>query len=186
VELRQDPVEQYQLQQCTLALCDCCRRRCCCCRRRCCCHCCCRAHYSAGQIYALQGQWPQSEHSYRACAELSPDPPSQAQALYCVGVARHQQGNFAAAVEAYESAGAAGPGDNLQPMLALGTARALSQQGLVQEAAVLAQAMLASQWAGLCAPPVAQALRELAAAGDGQAAASSGGKAGSKAGSGSS
>lgn len=121
-----------------------------------------RAHYSAGQIYALQSQWPQSGASYRACAQLSRDPSSQAQALYCVGVAAHQQGNYTAALDAYEEAAAAGPAATLQPMLALGTARALQQLGRVDEAAAVAEGLLGSEWAGVCAPPVAQALRDLA------------------------
>lgn len=145
-----------------LAPCD---RSCCCC---CCsysypcCRCDDRAHYSAGQIFALQGQWAQSEASYRACAQLAAETASQAQALYCVGVACHQQSSYAAAVEAYSASSAAGPPDNLLPMLALGTARALKQLGQASEAAAVADRALKSQWASLCAPPVMQALRELA------------------------
>lgn len=78
-----------------------------------------------------------------------------------MGVACHQQGNFAAAIDAYDAAAAAGPGDNLQPMLALGTARALQQQGQPQEAAAVADRLLQSQWVGLCAPPVAEALKDV-------------------------
>jgi tetratricopeptide (TPR) repeat protein len=126
----------------------------------------------------MRSQWPQSEASYRACAGLSTDTASQAQALYCVGVACHQQGNHAAALDAYHAAVAAGPGDNLQPMLALGTARALQQQGQLQEAAAVADRLLQSEWACVCAPPVAEALKDVvnaagASADDAGAAAAS-------------
>ena len=82
-----------------------------------------------------------------------------------MGVACHQQGNYTAAVDAYTASTAAGPADNLQPMLALGTARAMQQLGQVAEAAAVAKGLLRSQWASLCAPPVMQALRELAESG---------------------
>jgi hypothetical protein len=82
--------------------------------------------------------------------------------MYCVGVALHQQGSYAAAVAAYEAASAAGPADNLQPMLALGSARALKQLGDDVGAAAVAGQALKSEWGRLCAPPVVQALRDLA------------------------
>jgi tetratricopeptide (TPR) repeat protein len=88
-----------------------------------------------------------------------------------VGVACHQQGNYAAALDAYHAAVAAGPGGNLQPMLALGSARALQQQGQLQEAAAVADGLLQSQWAGLCAPPVAEALKDVVNAAGGGAGA---------------
>jgi tetratricopeptide (TPR) repeat protein len=147
------------------------------CCRVLCCPCCHSAHYSAGQIYALQGQWPQSEASFKACAQLSTEPSAQAQALYCGGVALNQQGSYAAAMEAYEAASAAGPADNLRPMLALGTARALKQLGDDVGAAEVAGQALRSEWGRLCAPPVAQALKDLAG-GSGNAAENAAGQGG--------
>lgn len=91
------------------------------------------------------------------------DPASLAQAHYCVGVACHQQGKFAQAVEAYDAAANAGPTDNLRPMLALGSARALVQLGRADEAAAVADSALKSQWVGLCPAAVVDALKEVAA-----------------------
>jgi tetratricopeptide (TPR) repeat protein len=122
----------------------------------------CRAHYSAGQIHALQQGWQQSEDSYKKCAELSADPQARDQSLYCVGVACHQQGKFGEALAAYGAAAAAG-GHSLRPMLALGQVRALQQLGRHVEALAVAEQFLASDDSSKCPAAVVDALRAAAA-----------------------
>jgi tetratricopeptide (TPR) repeat protein len=120
-------------------------------------------------VHALQQQWAASGASYRSCAALSHDPQTRAQALYCVGVACHQQGAFQDALNAYQAAAAAGPPDSLRAMLALGSARALQGMGRADEAAATAATFLAQgRQAGACPPPVADALQQLAASSAGK------------------
>jgi tetratricopeptide (TPR) repeat protein len=122
-----------------------------------------RTHYSLGQIHALQQQWQQSQDGYSACAALSTDPQARAQALYCAGVACHQQGRHKEALQAFQQAAAAGPPSSLQAMLVLGSARALQGMGQPDEAAAAARQFLAGEHAQVCPQPVAEALRSLAA-----------------------
>eukprot|EP00878_Enallax_costatus_P010559 GHUV01011026.1.p1 GENE.GHUV01011026.1~~GHUV01011026.1.p1 ORF type:complete len:561 (+),score=174.83 GHUV01011026.1:501-2183(+) len=115
-----------------------------------------RAYYSAGQIHALQHQWPQSEDCYRKCAQLTADQQSRAQALYCLGVACHQQGRYQDALQAYNQA--VGGGDSIQPMLVLGRVRALRELGQQADAEALAREFVASDRAKTCPSVVFDAL----------------------------
>lgn len=128
---------------------------------------CCRAHYSAGQVHALQQQWAQSEESYRQCARLAADDAARGQALYCVGVACHHQGKYAAALQAYEQAGAV-PG--IAHTLMLSRARALQRLGRSEEAAALAEEFLQSDAAVGCPDAVRDALQGLRRGGEEAAA----------------
>lgn len=65
-------------------------------------------------------------------------------------------------MDAYQEATAAGPPSTLQPMLALGSARALKGLGRTEEAAAAAGRFLASEHAPSCPAPVVGALKELA------------------------
>ncbi|KAF6264498.1 hypothetical protein COO60DRAFT_128154 [Scenedesmus sp. NREL 46B-D3] len=76
-----------------------------------------RAHYSSGQVHALQHQWQQSEEHYRQCAQLAADEASKGQALYCAGVAAHHLGRFQEALDAYDHAAGV---PSIQPMVVLG------------------------------------------------------------------
>eukprot|EP00879_Flechtneria_rotunda_P030526 GHRR01033166.1.p1 GENE.GHRR01033166.1~~GHRR01033166.1.p1 ORF type:complete len:147 (+),score=43.98 GHRR01033166.1:104-544(+) len=116
----------------------------------------CRAHYSTGQIHALQHQWPQSEDRYRTCAELLTDEQPRGQALYCVGVACHQQGKFQEALQAYEQASKV---ETIQPMVVLGQVRALKELGQPAEAKAVASAFMQSEQASRCSAAVLDALR---------------------------
>ncbi|KAF8072601.1 ALB3L3 [Scenedesmus sp. PABB004] len=134
-----------------------------------------RAHYSAGQVAALQQQWPASESHYRRCAELAAEPAARAQAQYCVGVACHQQGRHRDALAAFAAAGAVGGGGSLAPMLALGRARALRGLGQAGAAAAVARDFLASPAAAACPAPVLEALRDGADDGGGSSGDGGGG-----------
>lgn len=116
----------------------------------------CRAHYSAGQVHALQQQWQQSEECYRSCAGLSQDPQSKAQALYCLGVACHQQGKYQQALSAYDQA--VGGDISIQPMLLLARVRSLRELGRDTEADRIAEEFLQSEHAKSCPPVVLDAL----------------------------
>lgn len=118
----------------------------------------CRAHYSAGQIHALQHHWHQSEDCYRKCAQLAWDEQSKAQALYCLGVACHQQGRFEEALEAYDSSLAVNGDTSMRPMLVLSRVRALRELGRDTEAEGVAEEFLASDQARLCSPVVVDAI----------------------------
>jgi hypothetical protein len=118
----------------------------------------CRAHYSSGQVHALQHQWQQSEHHYRQCAQLAADEASKGQALYCAGVAAHHLGRFQEALDAYDQAAGV---PSIQPMVLLGQVRALKALGQTEQAAALAKAFLASDEAWTCPAAVLDALRDL-------------------------
>lgn len=118
----------------------------------------CRAHYSAGQIHALQHQWQQSETHYRLCADLTADPQSRGQALYCVGVAAHHLGRHRDALDAYAQALDV---DTIKPMVVLGQARALKATGQVEQAVEVAGAFLRSDQARGCPPVVIEALNTI-------------------------
>lgn len=117
----------------------------------------CRAYYSAGQIHALQHQWPQSEHCYRQCALLTTDQRSRAQALYCLGVACHQQGRYQDALQAYDQA--SDGVDSMQHILTLGRVRALREAGQQTYAEALAKDFVASDQAKTCPTVVLAALK---------------------------
>lgn len=117
----------------------------------------CRAHYSAGQIHALQHQWPQSEECYRKCAQLAQDQQSKGQALYCLGVACHQQQKFAEALDAYNQVVDADT--SILSMLVLGRVRALRELGRHVEAKGLAEEFLTSDLARSASPVVVDAIR---------------------------
>jgi len=117
-----------------------------------------RAHYSAGQVYALQHQWQLAEESYRRCAQLSTDEQSRGQALYCVGVACHHQGKFEDALVAYSGAGDT---TGMLPMKVLGTVRALNALGRTGEASAAASDFLSSPAGKLCPDLIREALIEV-------------------------
>jgi hypothetical protein len=118
----------------------------------------CRAHYSSGQVHALQHQWRQSEEHYLQCAQLAADAASKGQALYCAGVAAHHLGKFQEALDAYNQAVGV---VSIQPMVILGQVRALNALGQTEQAGVVATAFLNSDQARACPAAVLDALRSL-------------------------
>jgi Tetratricopeptide repeat len=116
-----------------------------------------RAHYSAGQVHALRGDWPAAEEAYLRCAAATAEPHTMAQAYYCAGVAAHQQGHHEAALQAFEHVQVA-PG--LEPALALARVRALAALGRHADSAATADAFLSSDAVATCPDDVVAALRE--------------------------